>query len=64
MQLFSKVLHRNDAERRGLSQTAHGQQWKIAYDLDDQSIPGALFFGILCAIPTALGGLLLILIRL
>ncbi|QBY55358.1 hypothetical protein [Cupriavidus oxalaticus] len=64
MQLFSKVLHRNDTERRSLSQAAQGQQWKIAYDLDGQSILGALFFGILCAMPTALGGLLLVLIRL
>lgn len=65
MQLVSKFLHREiDAERRNSSEVSRRQQGKIADALDGHSVPAALFFGILCAVPAALVGVLLIVLRL
>jgi len=64
MQLISNFLHREiDAERRHLSEVSRRQQAKIADALDEHSVPAALFFGILCAVPAALVGILLIVLR-
>lgn len=65
MQLVSKFLQREiDAERRHLSQVAPHQQGQVARALDGHSVPFALFLGVLCAVPAALVGVLLIVIRL
>jgi hypothetical protein len=65
MQLVSRFLQREiDAERRRLSQVAPRQQEQIARALDGRSVPFALFLGVLCAVPAALVGVLLIVSRL
>ncbi|MFS8977366.1 hypothetical protein PO002_23115 [Cupriavidus necator] len=64
MQLVSNFLQREtDAERRHLS-LAPRQPGQITRALDGHSVPFALFLGMLCAVPAALVGVLLIVIRL
>ncbi len=64
MQLVMKFLHREiDAESRRLNQVALRQQGQITHALDGRSVPFALFLGVLCAVPAALVGILLIVIR-
>ena len=65
MQLVSKFLRPEiDAKRRRLSHVAPRQQEQIARALDGRSVPMALFLCVLCAVPAALFGVLLVVIRL